>query len=128
MYLIGRRLVNPLSTRFPGRLYFLAGFGGNESVMEELTIQARIRVRLTPRSARAGLAGWQDGDLKVRVTEPPIDGKANAALERLLAGVLDLPKKSVRVVAGSRGRAKTVAIDGLSQDETLRRLREAAPK
>jgi uncharacterized protein (TIGR00251 family) len=91
-------------------------------------MEARIRVRLTPRSARAGLAGWQDGDLRVKVTAPPVEGKANAALERLLAAVLHVPRSRVRVVAGARGRAKTVAIDGLSQDETLRRLREATPK
>ncbi len=90
-------------------------------------MDARIRVRLTPRSARDELAGWQDGELRVRVTAPPLEGKANAALERLLAKVLGLPKTSVRVVAGARGRTKTVAIEGLSQDEALARLQQAAP-
>jgi uncharacterized protein (TIGR00251 family) len=90
-------------------------------------MDARIRVRLTPRSARDELAGWQDGELRVRVTAPPLEGKANAALERLLAKLLGVPKTSVRVVAGNRGRVKTVAIEGLSQDEALARLREASP-
>ena len=90
-------------------------------------MDARIRVRLTPRSARDELAGWQDGELRVKVTAPPVEGKANAALERLLAEVLRVPKTSVRVVAGARGRTKTVAIEGLSQDEALSRLREASP-
>ena len=90
-------------------------------------MDARIRVRLTPRSARDELAGWQDGELRVRVTTPPLEGKANAALERLLAEVLRVPKTSVRVIAGNRGRVKTVAIEGLSQDEALGRLREASP-
>ena len=90
-------------------------------------MDARIRVRLTPRSARDELAGWQDGELRVKVTAPPVEGKANAALERLLAEVLRVPKTSVRVVAGNRGRVKTVAIEGLSQDEALSRLREASP-
>ncbi len=90
-------------------------------------MDARIRVRLTPRSARDELAGWQDGELRVKVTAPPLEGKANAALERLLAQVLRVPKTSVRVVAGARGRTKTVAIEGLSQDEALARLREASP-
>ena len=90
-------------------------------------MDARIRVRLTPRSARDELAGWQDGELRVKVTAPPVEGKANAALERLLAEVLRVPKTSVRVVAGNRGRVKTVAIEGLSQEEALGRLREASP-
>jgi len=90
-------------------------------------MDARIRVRLNPRSARDELAGWQDGELRVKVTAPPVEGRANAALERLLAEVLRVPKTSVRVVAGNRGRVKTVAIEGLSQDEALSRLREASP-
>ena len=90
-------------------------------------MNARIRVRLNPRSARDELAGWQDSELRVRVTAPPVEGRANAALERLLAEVLRVPKTSVRVVAGNRGRVKTVAIEGLSQDEALSRLREASP-
>jgi len=90
-------------------------------------MDARIRVRLTPRSARDELAGWLDGELRVKVTAPPVEGKANAALERLVAEVLRVPKTSVRVIAGNRGRVKTVAIEGLSQDEALSRLREASP-
>jgi hypothetical protein len=83
---------------------------------------ARIRVRLTPRAARNAIDGWQGDVLRVRVTAPPVDGKANAALERLLAEALGLPQTSVRVAAGARGREKTVAIAGLSRDEALRRL------
>ena len=89
-------------------------------------MDARIRVRLTPRSARDELAGWQDRELRVKVTAPPVEGKANAALERLLAKLLGVPKTNVRVVAGARGRTKTVAIEGLNQDKALSRLREAS--
>ncbi len=60
--------------------------------------------------------------LLARVSAPPVEGQANAALERLLARALGLPKNAVRVVVGGRGREKTVAIEGLSQDEALRRL------
>ena len=66
--------------------------------------------------------------LRVRVTAPPVGGKANDAVERLVAKTLGLPKSAVGIVAGAQGREKTVAIDGLSQDEALRRLREAAPR
>ncbi len=60
--------------------------------------------------------------LLARVSAPPVKGEANASLERLLARALGLPKSAVRVVAGARGRQKTVAIEGLSQSEALRRL------
>ncbi|OGO50874.1 MAG: hypothetical protein A2148_07930, partial [Chloroflexi bacterium RBG_16_68_14] len=83
----------------------------------------RIRVRLTPRAARDEVAGWQGKVLRVRVTAPPIEGEANAALERLLARLLRLPRSAVRVVSGARAREKTVAIDGVSREELSDRLR-----
>ena len=85
-------------------------------------MEARIRVRLTPRAARDGIAGWRDGVLLARVTAPPVEGQANAALARLLARALGVPPSRVGVIAGARGREKTVAIDGLTQEEALRRL------
>jgi hypothetical protein len=80
-------------------------------------LEARIRVRLTPRSARNEIDGWRDGLLRVRVTAPPVDGKANAALERLVADALGVRKSAVSVVSGARGREKTIAIEGYSQDK-----------
>ena len=80
-------------------------------------MEARIRVRLTPRSARNEIDGWRDGLLRVRVTAPPVDGKANAALERLVANVLGVRKSAVSVVSGTRSREKTIAIEGYSEDE-----------
>ncbi len=85
-------------------------------------MKARIRVRLTPRAARDQIAGWKDDVLRVRVTAPPVEGKANTALERLLAGALGLPKSAVSVVSGARSRDKTVVIDGASRKEVLGRL------
>jgi uncharacterized protein (TIGR00251 family) len=89
-------------------------------------MEARIRVRLTPRAARDEIAGWQGDLLLLRVTAPPVEGRANAAAERLLAGVMGVPKSSARVVSGAKGREKTVAIEGMNRDEALRRLRSAS--
>ena len=85
-------------------------------------VDSRIRVRLTPRAARDEIAGWQGDVLRVRVTAPPVEGQANAALARLLARALGVPPSRVGVIAGARGREKTVAIEGLSQEEALLRL------
>ncbi len=89
-------------------------------------LEARIRVRLTPRSGRNEIAGWQKALLRVRVTAPPIEGKANAALERLIAKALGVPKRDVSVVSGARGREKTVEIAGMSQDEVVKLLEQEA--
>ena len=74
----------------------------------------RFAVRLTPRAGADRIDGVRDGELLARVTAPPADGAANAALLRLIASDLDVPRSSVRLVAGARTRHKIVAIDGES--------------
>ncbi len=91
----------------------------------EHALEARVRVRLTPRSGRNEIVGWQDGMLRVRVTAPPVDSKANAALERLIAKALGVPTRDVSVVSGARGRKKAVAIAGISQAEVVKLLDQA---
>ncbi|MYB40862.1 MAG: DUF167 domain-containing protein [Chloroflexi bacterium] len=82
----------------------------------------RLVVRLVPRASRNEVAGFEGETLRVRVTAPPVEGRANRALERLLAKRLDLPRGAVRVVAGQASRNKVVAVDGLDAAELHRRL------
>jgi len=82
----------------------------------------RIAVRLTPRGGRDRVEGWAAGPdgrpyLKVRVSAPPVEGEANAALTVLLAKVLKRPKSAVRIAAGETGRLKQVEIEGLTRAE-----------
>lgn len=81
-----------------------------------------IRVRLTPRAARQGITGWREDVLLVRVTAPPVEGRANEALLRLLAQALGLGRTQVRLVSGTASRDKTVRVEGLSQAEVRARL------
>ena len=76
-----------------------------------------LRLRVQPgasRDASEGTATLADGQtvLKVRLSAPPEDGKANAALVRLLAKTLKLPKSRLRLVAGETARRKTLLIEG----------------
>lgn len=75
-----------------------------------------LRVRLTPRSSREEVAGVEptrEGPaLTAFVRAVPEDGRANAALESLIAVWLDAPKRAVSVIAGHKSRIKTVAIGG----------------
>jgi uncharacterized protein (TIGR00251 family) len=79
-------------------------------------------VRLTPRASRDKIAGWEGGVLRVRVTAPPVEGRANDALLRLLARALDVPVSRLRIVRGQTQRNKVVAVEGLSADEVHARL------
>ncbi len=77
----------------------------------------RLRVRLTPRGARDELEGMEvlaDGRavLKARVRAAPENGAANAALEKLIAKTLRVPKSSVSVRAGATTRVKTLHVVG----------------
>jgi len=70
-----------------------------------------LSVRVQPRAAREELAGVRDGRVLVRVSAPPVDGKANAAVCALLARAAGVPKGRVSVVRGQRAREKVVRID-----------------
>ena len=83
---------------------------------------ADLNVRLQPRARRTEIVGERDGALLVRVTAPPVDGKANAALCKLLAKALGVAPSTVTVVRGQSARDKVVRVDGIEADAALRRL------
>jgi uncharacterized protein (TIGR00251 family) len=71
-------------------------------------------VRVQPRASRDEIAGeYQDG-LKIRLTAPPVDGRANEALRQLLATRLKVPLAAVRIASGERSRTKRVEIHGVT--------------
>ena len=75
-----------------------------------------LTVRLTPKAGRDAILGCiPDGDgtaLKVHVTAPPVGGKANAALIKLLAKKLHHPRTRITVVRGATGRRKVLRLTG----------------
>ena len=83
---------------------------------------ARIRVRLQPRASSSRITGEKDGVIQVRVTAPPVDGEANAALEKLVAKKLGIAKSKVKVVKGETSREKLLEIDGLGEEDARRTL------
>jgi uncharacterized protein len=74
---------------------------------------ARIAMRVQPRAARDEISGERDGALLVRVTAPPVDGKANAAACKLIAKRLGVAPSRVSVVRGASGRDKLVEVSGV---------------
>lgn len=69
-----------------------------------------IELRVVPRAERNEVGGERNGRLLVRVTAPPVDGKANAAVIKALASHLGVPKSRIEIISGGFGRDKTVAV------------------
>jgi len=76
-------------------------------------------VRVTPRASRDAIEGEYQGALKVRLTAPPVEDRANEALRRLLAESLNVPVSAVRIVAGEKSRTKRVSVSGATQTRIL---------
>ncbi|MBU1326404.1 MAG: DUF167 domain-containing protein [Alphaproteobacteria bacterium] len=86
-----------------------------------------LAVVLKPGAARDEVDGWdQDAAgrpvLRVRVRARPVEGQANDALVRLIAGRLELPVSAVTLAAGGRGRSKRLHVRGLDAERIRRRL------
>ena len=75
-----------------------------------------VSVHVQPRATRSEIVGLHGAALKVRLQAPPVDGAANEALVTLLAERLGVARRAVRVVAGASSRAKTVEVDGTTED------------
>jgi uncharacterized protein (TIGR00251 family) len=81
-----------------------------------------VDIVVQPRASRAGVGPVQGDRLRVAVTAPPVDGKANEAVIAALAAALDLPRRSITIVRGETGRRKTVRLDGLGRADLAARL------
>ena len=73
-------------------------------------------VRVQPRASRNAIEGEWQGALKVRLTAPPMDDRANDALRRLLAEHLEIPVTAVRILSGERNRTKRVEVRGTTAE------------
>jgi uncharacterized protein len=79
-----------------------------------------IAVRLQPRSRRNEVVGERAGATVIRLTAPPVDGKANAALCAFVARAAGVPPSRVEIVRGQTSRDKVVRVDGVDEG-TLRK-------
>ncbi len=87
----------------------------------------RLSIRLTPKASRDQVVSWEEDVLRVRVAAPPVEGRANQALLRLLARALDVPQSRLTLVVGQTQRNKVVAVEGLTEEEARARLAAAIP-
>jgi uncharacterized protein (TIGR00251 family) len=85
-------------------------------------VKTKLAVKVVPGASRDGIAGWLGDALKVRVSAPAERGKANAAVEKILAAALAVPREHARIVVGMAAAHKIVEITGLTQAQIHERL------
>jgi len=84
---------------------------------------AALAIRVQPRAKRNEISGiLVDGTVKIRLTAPPVEGKANKALLDFLAIVLKVPASKIEIIAGHTGRKKLVSILDLDAKTVQERL------
>ena len=82
----------------------------------------RLAVKVIPGASRNEICGWLGETLKVKLSAPPVDGRANDALIEFLAETLGLPRRALALLRGETARQKLVRIDGLAPAEVKRLL------
>jgi hypothetical protein len=78
-------------------------------------VETLIKVKVLPRSSRTEILGKENDVYRVKMTAPPVEGKANKALIALLAEKLGVPKRDIEITAGKKSRVKTVRVYGMSE-------------
>ncbi len=91
-------------------------------VIHETPTGATFAVRIHPRAKKDAITGELGDALKVSLTAPPIDGKANQACIDFFAKLLMVPRSSVTIASGQTSRAKVIRVVGLSREEVTRRI------
>ena len=82
-----------------------------------------MRLRVSPGSKRSSVNGlYGEAAVRLSVAAPPVDGKANAEVEKFLSILLHVPKDDVCVVGGASGRDKTVLVRGARPEQVRVRL------
>jgi uncharacterized protein (TIGR00251 family) len=76
-----------------------------------------FNIRVLPRSSRCEIAGIQNDALKLKITAPPVEGKANEECIRFLSDTLGIKRNRISIIAGRKSKNKSVAINGLSRED-----------
>ena len=84
---------------------------------------ATFEVKVHPRAKKNAITGEVGRALKLSLTAPPADGKANEACIEFFAKLLNLPRSSVTIAAGQTSRNKVIRVAGLSAEEVRQRLK-----
>jgi uncharacterized protein (TIGR00251 family) len=91
--------------------------------LKESPAGVSFAVKVHPRASKNAITGEVGGALKLALTAPPVNSKANDACIDFFAKLLNLPRSSVTIAAGQTSRNKVIRVAGLSAEEARRRLK-----
>lgn len=103
------------------------GSGGPAAALGATTDGVVLRLLVQPGAGSDTVVGVHGDALRLRVSAPAVDGRANRAVEALVAEVLGVDRRQVRLTAGARGRRKRVRVAGLDLAAAEARLRAVLP-
>lgn len=83
----------------------------------------RLHLFIQPKSSKNEIVGVHNGLLKIKITAPPVDGKANEGVIAFLSDYFDLPKRDITIIRGETGRQKTVELLGVSEQFVREKLK-----
>lgn len=92
-------------------------------MIESITGGVRVHLFIQPKSSKNEVVGPHNGEIKIKITAPPIDGRANEGLIEFLSDYFDIPKRNVLLVKGDTGRHKTVDLLGISESQARQLLK-----
>ncbi len=78
---------------------------------------AKLKLHVNPRGSKNEFVRKEGDVYYLKITAPPVDGAANAAVLKFIAGKLGVKKNAVRLISGDKSREKTVEVDGLTEEE-----------
>ena len=90
--------------------------------MPEDNHSEHLQIKVTPNAGRNAIAGFIDGVMQVKISSPPVKGKANRELIVFLSKLLGVNKTAITIVKGLTGRNKTVTVDNMAREEMIKRL------
>lgn len=92
--------------------------------MEQTKKGIQFKIKVQPRASKNEITGLQGDALKIRLTAPPVDGEANEACIKFLAGYFKVPRKQVSIISGLTSQHKLIEIEGLTQETLIKSLGE----
>ena len=92
-------------------------------IFNDHPLGATFPVRVHPRAARTAITGTLGDALKLSLSAPPVDGRANVALGEFFAEVFSVPRGAIQILAGERSRNKVIRIAGRTAAELQQMLR-----